>query len=81
MGDKGAAAIAAALDRNPPALTSLDLKSNSVGLVGCRLLGAVLRGRNDVLTGLWVMGNDMEEGVLQVRGRWACIHQVWWQAV
>ncbi len=52
------------------ALASLDLRHNNIGLVGCRLLGALLRERNATLSRMDVAGNGMEDDVLQV-GMWS----------
>ncbi|GLI62908.1 Flagellar autotomy protein 1 [Volvox africanus] len=64
LGDRGVAALAAALGRNS-SLTSLDLRSNGVGLAGCRSLGAALRERNTTVRQLAMAGNEMEDEALQ----------------
>lgn len=47
-------------------LTSLDLRQNNIGLVGCRLLSTCLKEKNHTLQNLDMAGNDMEDMVLQV---------------
>nr|ADI46950.1 FA1m [Volvox carteri f. nagariensis] len=65
LGDRGAAALAAALGCNTCCLTELDLRGNGVGLAGCRSLEAVLRERNTRLRRLDMTGNEMEEEALK----------------
>nr|BCL66095.1 Flagellar autotomy protein 1 [Volvox africanus] len=64
LGDRGVAALAAALGRNS-SLASLDLRSNGVGLAGCRSLSVALRERNTTVRQLAMAGNEMEDEALQ----------------
>ena len=64
-GDRGAKSVAEALASNT-SLIRLDLRGNSIGMVGCRLLGSTLREKNCALRVLTVSGNDMDESTLQV---------------
>ncbi|KAG2483285.1 hypothetical protein HYH03_017832 [Edaphochlamys debaryana] len=64
LGDRGAAFLAEGLGRNT-SLTALDLRSNAIGLIGCRALGAALRERNAGVRALAVGGNEADDEVLQ----------------
>ncbi|KAG1665496.1 hypothetical protein FOA52_009757 [Chlamydomonas sp. UWO 241] len=64
LGDRGIKALVEALQHNA-SLTRLELRSNSIGLVGLRLLTTLLRdGRNTALNQLCVGGNDADDEML-----------------
>lgn len=70
LGDRGAVVLAGALSSNRN-LTSLDLRANGVGMVGCRALGSTLRERNFTLRVLSMTGNEEDIEELKVgEGLW-----------
>ncbi len=54
------------LQQKPCSLGALDLRFNNIALLGCRLLGTLLKSKNASLEVLELGGNDEEEALLQV---------------
>ena len=67
MGDRGVQSLVEALERNT-SLKRLELQSNSITMVGCRLLSTVLRGRNMSIRRLLMGNNDADDPVIEVGG-------------
>lgn len=65
VGDRGVKSLVEALERNT-SLQRLELQSNSITMVGCRLLSTVLRDRNMSVRRLLMGNNDADDPVIEV---------------
>lgn len=70
-GDRGVKCLVDALGTNKT-LEALDLKSNTIGLMGCRMLSSLLKERNATIRHLAISGNEVEQSTEEVsaRGHW-----------